>query len=303
MIPSFKKKYILVAWAGAEIDENKNFGDELAWYIVGKLSNRKIVKADFISKKWILVHFLKSILLFRFNKIYSYFLQFFEKNYLLSVGSILSFAKCNGGVVWGSGIIASNVNVIDFDFRAVRGPITRARLLELGYHVPKVYGDPALLLPLIYKNNSKKSFKLGIVPHIIHESFFKNLNDSVSFISLKGNNIHSVIDKICACDYIISTSLHGIIVAHAYGVPAIWLSIAEEKLLGDDIKFFDYFQSVNFFQKQPIVFSDSFLFSLGSNEFLKYFEEYNINDLDLIIKQRQLDLINSAPFEINNNLF
>lgn len=303
MSMGFQKNYILLAWAGSENEENKNFGDELSWYIVNRLSKKRVIKADFISRKEMIFHFMKSICYLRFTRAHSYFLQFFIKNYLLSVGSILSFARCDGAIVWGSGIIGLNVDVMNFDFRAVRGPITRQRLLELGYHIPEVYGDPALLLPLIYNNSIKKQYKLGVVPHVVHEAFFGDLNENVSIISLKGSDIHAVIDNICSCDCIISTSLHGVIVAHAYGIPAIWLAIEEKKLLGDNIKFYDYFQSVNFCQQQPLIFNDSLINAINSGQHLIFFDDYNLQSLNNNIRQRQIDLINSAPFKIKINLF
>jgi len=47
------------------------------------------------------------------------------------------------------------------------------------------------------------------------------------------------IDQINACDWIISTSLHGCIVSEAYGKPVAWLSVSD-RILGANYKFNDY---------------------------------------------------------------
>jgi len=42
---------------------------------------------------------------------------------------------------------------------------------------------------------------------------------------------------------VISSSLHGLIIAHAYNIPAIWVRLGN-RLYGDNIKFRDYLLSV-----------------------------------------------------------
>jgi pyruvyltransferase len=54
-----------------------------------------------------------------------------------------------------------------------------------------------------------------------------------------------VLDQISKCTYIISSSLHGIIVAEAFGVPARWLQIpgTETAKTQSSLKYDDYYIS------------------------------------------------------------
>ena len=53
----------------------------------------------------------------------------------------------------------------------------------------------------------------------------------------------TVVDFICSCKCIISSSLHGLICADAYSIPNVWLD--EHKLPEGHFKFMDYFSSQN----------------------------------------------------------
>jgi hypothetical protein len=55
--------------------------------------------------------------------------------------------------------------------------------------------------------------------------------------------VEAVIDAIASCEFVVSSSLHGLIVAHAYRRPALWVEFADP-LLGDRSKFHDYFASL-----------------------------------------------------------
>lgn len=70
-------------------------------------------------------------------------------------------------------------------------------------------------------------------------------------------NIEDTIDDILSCEFIISSSLHGLILADAYRIPSAWL-IAEKNTGGSrpgggEFKYYDYFASVNNLQKPQML--------------------------------------------------
>ena len=208
--------------------ENKakeNYGDLLSAYIVEAISKKEVrfYNAPKIRKSW-------------FSK---------KRAYLMAIGSIMSYTQPKAKV-WGSGIIARKIEFDNAQFCAVRGPLSRKRVLELGYTCPKIYGDPALLLPHFYKGDIKKTHKIGIIPHYVdYDTIIDWYSDDshVKVIDLLTDDILQTTDEILACDRIISSSLHGVIVAQAYGIPAVWVRFSD-KLSGDNVKFEDYFLSV-----------------------------------------------------------
>jgi hypothetical protein len=161
---------------------------------------------------------------------------------LISVGSIAKLAK-SGTLVLGSGIMGTNENVCsEADWRFVRGPLTRKRILECGGKCEEIYGDPALLLPLMC-DESKKEFDVGIVPHYVDQKFVKETYPNFKIIDVKNLNPLETAKEITKCRTIISSSLHGIICAHAYNIPAAWVPFSS-KLKGDGVKFKDHYSAV-----------------------------------------------------------
>ena len=116
------------------------------------------------------------------------------------------------------------------DIRAVRGPYTKQYLDKMGFNCPKIYGDPAVLMPIIYSCNAKKRYSCSIVLH--HSSGLREHIDELKdmglhYIEIKTTNYKQFIDAIAQSDTVISSSLHGIILAEAYGVPTVYLKDTE----------------------------------------------------------------------------
>lgn len=167
---------------------------------------------------------------------------------VLSIGSVLD-AVCDGDVIWGSGLIAdrSMTPPTSATFLAVRGPLTRARLHA---DVPTVYGDPALLLPLYVTGAVKKQYKVGVVPHYVDFHAVSVADPAVKVIDVRGH-WRRVVDDIRACEVILSSSLHGIVVAEAYGIPAVWIEVTG-RLKGGRFKFDDYYLGTDRETSSPV---------------------------------------------------
>ena len=96
-----------------------------------------------------------------------------------------------------------------------------------------------------------RSRKIGLVPHYVDQyRAFHRYSDKANVIDVF-QPIECVIEEINSCERIFSSSLHGIILAHAYGVPATWVKISDS-MGGDGTKFRDYFASVGMDVTHPI---------------------------------------------------
>lgn len=281
-------KINLIYWEG------NNFGDLLSPYIIKKISKCK-VWYKYKGKRWytelvrkILCNDIKSL---------THILFPWERS-LIAVGSVIAWGN-KKSEVWGSGLLRSDEKVFVGKIYAVRGQFTRAQLVKQGYQVPEVYGDPAILLPWIYIPSSRESKNdVGIIPNWEETDFFQQkYGTQYKIIDLRTSDIHAIIDQIVACKYILSTSLHGIIVAHAYGVRALWIKKGD--IQTDGIKFNDYFSSVNIPLYPPFI---NFEEILENKKKIPVFFSNN-RDLSLPFKehvvQMRKKLLNVAPFSLN----
>ncbi len=175
---------------------------------------------------------------------------------LFALGSIFHQAK-HSDIIWGTGINSKwqplEPPKIELDIRAVRGPLSRNFLIEqYGWTCPEVYGDPALLLPILfqeYKPNPKYEYTVLFQhfdePYI--KKYWERYKNYNIYLCQKPNRIpwQKVVQRILESNFIISSSLHGIIIAEAYGIPARWLHnpFLPSSLTEVSFKYNDYYLS------------------------------------------------------------
>lgn len=217
------EEYINAYWSSAVV----NFGDWLGPHLLRRLTGRRPVQTNRLG---------------------------LASRGLYSVGSVAGWFQQNNVDVWGSGLIKpldekeirERRKLKGVEIHAVRGKLTQQQLEDtLGWAVPSVYGDPALLLPEFYLPENATSRKIALAPHGVHQAYFKNLDDTeIDLVNVR-RDFRDVVSSIANSRAVISTSLHGLIVAQAYGVPWIWLNISDNPLWGEDFKFNDFFSTVD----------------------------------------------------------
>lgn len=168
--------------------------------------------------------------------------------HLLTIGSIIGLGNFDA-VIWGSGInkfemvhkIEKNRKYVKYDIRIVRGPLTREILLSSGYNCPPIYGDPGVLLPLIYpKENVDKKYKFCVLYHHATNKREMICDENSICIDMQTKDYKKVVNAIMESEVVISSSLHGIILAEAYGVPTVFLNKGMDNQL---MKFYDWYYS------------------------------------------------------------
>lgn len=228
-----------------------NFGDALSPYVVSEISGCRINPCSSTSLKDCVIRLIKNLLRLNFTGtknnyrilLNNIFQKHLSKNRLLAIGSILGDGNDNS-VIWGSGFMNETEEFHGGKICAVRGWFSAQKLARDGFESCKVCGDPALLLPLLYQPVTSLSNYIGIIPHWSETNeFISAYGNQYKVIDLRLTDIFRVIDEISSCKIVLSTSLHGIIVAHAYGIPALWIKAGY--ISTDGFKFYDYFSSVN----------------------------------------------------------
>jgi pyruvyltransferase len=150
-------------------------------------------------------------------------------------------------VVWGTGSIQESDVLTRSGLKvlAVRGELTRAAL-NLPEGLP--LGDPGLLLPRLLGESVRRRIRWGIVPHYVDQesSSVRALaaqNPDAHVIDVTNPDVLDTTRQIAECDFILSSSLHGLIVADAFGIPNVHASWGD-RVHGGDWKFRDYASSV-----------------------------------------------------------
>lgn len=166
---------------------------------------------------------------------------------LVCVGSILeSVPEGWRGIVAGSGMLHEGTvpHLKKATVLGVRGPLTAAAIA--GQHKGDlVIGDPGLLADELVAVD--KVYDLGLVPHwsdkaLEHRQEFRRFKPHI--IRPSGDPLQ-VIREIGRCRKIVTSSLHGVIVADSFGIPRRVEMAAQLVREGGDYKFRDYCASVS----------------------------------------------------------
>ena len=208
-----------------------NVGDLLNPYLIPKLTGREIVRA-----------------------------QSDVRNHIRAVGSVLGSAS-QRSFIWGSGSI---------DGKPPRKPVDPARVFALrgentlalcrdrfGLTKPVPLGDPAILMPQLYNPDVEKQHRIGLVPHFLDFDFVSGIAadmDGVTVLDVR-QQPEPFVDELKKCEFVMSSSLHGLILADAYRVPNMWVKFTSE-LMGDQWKFEDYFTTTDARECQRTTITD-----------------------------------------------
>jgi pyruvyltransferase len=182
---------------------------------------------------------------------------------MVAIGSLLQvvrrkYGKPRGdGVrpwIWGAGLMrAVNADFLDnVQVALLRGPVTAALL---GIRATR-FGDPGLLVPSILGDLPVRHDRIGLMVH------HSQLDDPALAALIAAEPALELIDvrddardvcrRIAACAHVISSSLHGLIVADACNVASTWLDPGSQSHL----KYHDYAASVGRVMIAPLALGD-----------------------------------------------
>jgi pyruvyltransferase len=161
-----------------------------------------------------------------------------------SCGSVLEKVPADfSGFILGTGFMHRGSTRL-FDkarILAVRGALTRD---NIGASKNTILGDPGLLVSRFLTRRQKKQYVLGVVPHYSDKKDIRILklcekySRDILFIDIQHDPLR-VLRNIDKCEFILSSSLHGLVFADSLGIPNIWMTLSD-RVGGKGFKFYDY---------------------------------------------------------------
>ncbi|PRD56490.1 polysaccharide pyruvyl transferase family protein [Sphingobacterium gobiense] len=220
--------------------DSRNFGDALNISLVKYLSGKDVFPSRFLKQTP----------------------QNLATSYAV-IGSVCQWSRPQT-IIWGAGFIGEEFKTKDFvkpsHILAVRGPLSRAIYRNNGIDCPTCYGDPALLLPLIYNPTIAPIYEYGIIPHYADwdANWVKQYRSDKNMLVINimtSNNHELFVKQLKSCRKIVTSSLHGLILAQAYGIPVCAIKLSDS-VAGGEFKFADYLLSVGRVPKERINLSE-----------------------------------------------
>ena len=228
------------------------------------------------------------------NKVY-------PKWYSTSLNLIAKFTDYPNNV-WCTGFIFSeskecpdNMFIRDMKFHSVRGELTKLRverIINTKLDIPTA--DGGIITPYLFDKPFSKKYNVGVIAHMDeqnHPTFQRILQayEKSVFIDLRKEPM-TVIEDIASCEIIISSSLHGLIVADSFGIPSKWIKVTDA-LKGDGFKFHDYYSAFGL-QVEPYDMSNLNVKIPTLNNVI---DHYRI--LPQVMEEKQKQIYEAFPFK------
>ena len=212
-------------WRGS----TPNLGDELTWLLVERITGRRTVRRPLAECD------------------------------LVGVGSHLEKVHAEVGsnrpLVLGSGFLNAGgpVGNLGLPVLALRGGRTRERVADASDDT--LLADPGLLAPelLVGGVPTRRRDSVVVVPHGMHVDtpFVEAARRAagVDVVDVRNNPLDTIA-TIAASRFVYSSSLHGLVIADALGIPNAWIKPGID-LYGGDYKFGDYYSSFGL-ERSPV---------------------------------------------------
>ncbi len=216
-----------------------------------------------------------------------------ERCELVGAGSVLETVRRRRRepvAVWGSGFLhgGGSEGSDSHRYLAVRGKLTAARLPHADI---RAIGDPGLLARDLVQQVEQVPGTIARVPHYSDRAapFVRVMArfDHVRIINVYDEPLQ-VVGEIAGCSFVLSSSLHGLVVADSLGIPNAWIKLSN-RVLGGDFKLRDYYSC---FDMTPQPIDEAELFSNETELIKRLAEGYRRPGL----KQLQQDL--RAAFKV-----
>ncbi len=237
---------------GRDDASRRNFGDYLSPMLVEMLAGKPVVHAP--------VH----------------------KADMMAIGSIMPreqkarrFLMPRRLHIWGTGTDAPGLSFsARHHYHAVRGLKTREQIAGLVSH--PALGDPGLLVSHWWEGRAKpeKRYRIGLIPHYVDRNDSR-VQQAARLPKVKLIDVfwpvEEVVRAILACDFVLSSSMHGLIVADAFAIPNRRLILSTGII--SDYKFIDYYSA--FGMDEPLPVRGDALFHLDGRELARLPDEYS----------------------------
>lgn len=170
----------------------------------------------------------------------------FGEPMLVGCGSVLGRVSGREVAVLGTGLMYSRerADLRNSRVYAVRGKLTARRcFMSEEQQLNIVCGDLGLLASDLPFSRQPKAYRYGIIPHytdrengdVVHWS----RRDDTLVIDIR-SGVKQVLSAASSCETIVSSSLHGLVLADSLGIPSSWVELGD-RVAGGGFKFRDYY--------------------------------------------------------------